>query len=78
MMMAREQKSSSEELNNVIDIFSRKARVSTTEENETEDASLSDFVQVMTKNRDVQERLREERLKANDKVLKSYKIKKKS
>jgi hypothetical protein len=61
----------------VISMFARKnsADQSQNADLDHSETAISSFGDVMKKNREVQERLKKERLKANQAVLKSYRIK---
>jgi hypothetical protein len=61
---------------NIVSLFARKdaEKVENKEAVKAEDASTS-FFDAMRKNSENEERLRKERLKANQSVLKSYRIK---
>lgn len=62
---------------NIVSIFARANSQDLTEqtEDQTTPPSTESFDQAMKRNHDNQERLRKERLKANQSVLKSYRIK---
>lgn len=61
---------------NVLSLFARKepAKPETTDSKKA-DEDADSFFDAMRKNKDNEERLRKERLKANQSVLKSYRIK---
>jgi hypothetical protein len=69
------QKNTNEEAK-VLSIFSQKAKASPNDVIvDQAPASDEDFMSVMKRNQEIQDRLKKDRLKANHAVLKSYRIK---
>lgn len=62
--------------NNIISLFGNRAKSS--DDSAEQKTERIQFDEVILRNKRNQERLRQDRIKANEKVLKSYRIKKKS